>query len=80
MSKMNDSVCKVVRAFMDPCPGIWVAIRHAVEYYAQATRAFFAGIKCRKSIMPFVMNYTKRTIATVNVIINYTQFKKQPQV
>ena len=28
-------------------PGNWVAIKHAVVYYAQAAQAFNAGIKSR---------------------------------
>ena len=32
---------------MHPCPGNWVAIGHAVVYFAQADHAFSAGIKCR---------------------------------
>ena len=37
----------VVRSSMHPCPGNWVAIGRAVEYYALATHAFSAGMKCR---------------------------------
>ena len=32
---------------MHPCPENWVAIGHAVAYFAQAAHAFSAGIKCR---------------------------------
>ena len=31
---------------MHPCPGNWVAIGHAVVYYAQAAHTFSAGIEC----------------------------------
>ena len=31
---------------MHTCPEDWVAIQHAVVYYALADRAFSAGIKC----------------------------------
>ena len=31
-------------------PGNWVAIGHAVVYYARAAHAFSAGIKCRQCI------------------------------
>ena len=49
---MTHVVCEsklrlVVRSSMRPCPGNWVAIRHAVVYFAQAVHAFSAGIKCR---------------------------------
>ena len=37
----------VVRSSMHPYPGNWVAIGHAVVYYAWAAREFSAGIKCR---------------------------------
>ena len=37
----------IVRSFMHPCPGNWVAIGRAVVYYARADQAFSAGIKCR---------------------------------
>ena len=31
---------------MHQCPENWVAIGHAVAYYARAAHAFSAGIKC----------------------------------
>ena len=34
---------------MHPCLGNWVAIGRVVVYYARATHAFSAGIKCRHS-------------------------------
>ena len=40
----------VVRSSMQLCPGKLVAIGHAVVYFAQATHAFSAGIKCRHCI------------------------------
>ena len=36
----------VVRSYMHPCPGNWVAIGCAVVYSARAAHAFSAGIKC----------------------------------
>ena len=44
----------VVRSSMHPYPGNWVAIGRAVVYYAWATHAFSAGIKCRHC-NPFVL-------------------------
>ena len=35
----------VVRSSVHPCPGNWVAIGHAVVYYALADQAFSAGIR-----------------------------------
>ena len=32
---------------MHPCPGNWVAIGHAVVYFARAANTLSAGIKCR---------------------------------
>ena len=48
---MTHVVCQsklrlVVRSSMHLCPGNWVAIGHAVVYFAQAINAFSAGIKC----------------------------------
>ena len=37
----------VVSSSIHPYPGKWVAIGHAVVYYAWAAREFSAGIKCR---------------------------------
>ena len=37
----------VLRSSMHPYPGNWVAIGHAVVYYAWAAREISAGIKCR---------------------------------
>ena len=34
---------------MHLCPGNWMAIGHAVEYYARAAHAFSTGIKWRHS-------------------------------
>ena len=51
-ASMTDVACKsklrlVVRSFMHPCPGNWVAIGCAGVYYARASHAFSAGIKCQ---------------------------------
>ena len=37
----------VVRSYMHPCLGNWVAIGRAVVYHARGDQAFRAGIKCR---------------------------------
>ena len=36
---------------MYPCPGNWVAIGHAVVYYARVAQAFSAGIKFRHCML-----------------------------
>ena len=41
----------VFRSSMHPCPGNWVAIKHAVVYHARASHAFSAGFKCRLCIL-----------------------------
>ena len=41
----------VSRSSMHPCPGNWVAIKHAVVYHARASHAFSAGFKCRLCIL-----------------------------
>ena len=37
----------VLRSSIHPCPVNWVATKRTVVYYARATQAFSAGIKCR---------------------------------
>ena len=37
----------IVRSYMHSCQRKWVAIGHAVAYYARAAHIFSAGIKCR---------------------------------
>ena len=37
----------VLRSFMHPYPGNWMAIGRAVVYYAWATRTFSGGNNCR---------------------------------
>ena len=56
---MTHEACKsklrsVVRSSMHPYPGNWVAIGRAVVYYALATRAFSAGIRCWHCICTFI--------------------------
>ena len=48
---MTHVACKskfssVVRPYMHPCPGNWVAIGRAVVYYYWAAHTLSAGIKC----------------------------------
>ena len=40
----ESKLCPVMTCY--PCPGNWLAIEHAVMYYAQAAHVFSAGIKC----------------------------------
>ena len=54
-------------------PGNWVAIKHAVVYYAQAAHTFSAGIKsrhyrCKDGFHPTkTRNSTKRTICKMSL-------------
>ena len=46
----------VVRSYMHPCPGNWVAIRRAVVFYAWAAHAFSVEIKwLHCTLLPFLL-------------------------
>ena len=40
----------VIRSFLHPYPKTWVAIGHAIMYYARSAHIFSARIKCRHCI------------------------------
>ena len=51
ITSMTHLACKaklrsVGNSSIHPCPENWVAMGHAVVYFAQAAHAFSAGIKC----------------------------------
>ena len=58
----------VVRSSMHPYPGNWVAIGHAVVYYALAARKFSAGIKCRHcTIGSYLLRFCTSFVQSINI-------------
>ena len=57
----------VTSSSMYPCPGNWVAFGRAVVYYARASHAFSAGIKCRHCILQAKWIQTKHIMYPFNL-------------
>ena len=71
---MTQVACKpklrsVLRSSVHPCQVNWVAIGHAVVYYAQTAHAFSAGIKCRHCTCTVLESRTKACGKKENVLV-----------
>ena len=65
----------VVTSSMHSYPGNWVAIGHAVVYYARGAHAFSAGIKCRhcRSHCDEIKTRNwEESLATIMLNVDYT--------
>ena len=52
---------------MHQCPEIWIAIRHAVVYYARAAHAFNAGIKCPYCTFTHLASIQQKSLTIIEI-------------